>query len=468
MTDSAYDIVIIGSGPGGYVAAIRAAQAGAKVALVEKERLGGTCLNRGCIPTKALIHDAALFQAVTSGRYCIDSNGALTVNLGRMMARKQQTIDTLVGGVDRLLTSYGVDSFAGTGRVERPEVVLVDRGDGCQRLATKGIILASGSVPTSVPIEGADLAGVVTSRELLEIQRLPERLVVIGGSVVGVEFACLFAALGVEVSLVGRSSFLKDIDPQLAKRLRSQLRRDGMSITIGVQFEAIRAQGGTLSVCYAHSGRQESVEGDLVLLATGRTPYTEGLGLEALGIRTNGPAIAVNERLQTSVPGIYAIGDCTGGQMLAHVASYEADVAVENILGKPRKADYRVVPNCVYTIPEIAGVGLSEGGARELGIAVSVTRFPFAANGRAQALGETEGQVRMVCETKPDGRGRVLGVHIMGPNASELIGEAAVAMTLGATAKDLACTIHAHPTLSEALMEAAMAHVGGAIHYELK
>lgn len=468
MTNGNYDVVIIGGGPGGYVAAIRAAQRGARVALVEKDRLGGTCLNRGCIPTKALIHDAALFRRVALGQYGIKAEGALTVDMHRLMARKRQVVETLVAGVARLMDSYGIEVIQGNGQLLAPERVRVQGVDGPRELTAKAVILATGSVPAEVPIPGVDLGGVMTSNELLEIESLPASMVVIGGSVVGVEFACMFAALGAQVTIVGRKSFLRDADAQLAKRMQSVLRRQGINIIIGVDFREItRNSAGHLAVQYVRQGVLERAEAEVVLVATGRRPYTKGLGLEHLGVRMDGAAIAVDEHLETSLPGVYAIGDCTGGLMLAHVAFYEAEVAVDNALGASRVVDHSVVPIAIFTMPEIAGVGLTEAQAKERGIPFRMSRFPFAVNGRAVAIGETEGQVRMLCEQTPDGHsGKVLGVHIMGPNAGDLIAEAALALRLGATAADIAHTIHAHPTLPEALMEAAMGHLQGAIHYE--
>lgn len=463
-----YDIVIIGAGPGGYVAAIRAAQRGATVALVEKEDIGGTCLNRGCIPTKALVHDAELYRDATSGSYCVDAEGSFRLDFARLMERKTEVVGTLVGGVKRLLDSYGVQTVMGHGHIKQPGLVEVDRQEGTQSLSCRAIIIATGSVPSRVPIPGADLPGVVSSRELLGIASLPERLVIVGGSSVGVEFACIFQALGTDVTLLGRKSFVKDTEPQIAKRLRAHMLRQGMSVTIGLTFKRIRTgDDGSLWVEYERNGKEMTAEADLVLLATGRHPNTETLGLEELGIDTDGATIEVDERLQTNVPGIYAIGDCTGGYMFAHVASYEAEVAVANILGEKREADYRVVPTCIFTMPEIADVGMTEAEAEETGLTYTVARFPFRANGRALAIGETYGQIRMLCEQTPEGQGgKVLGVHIIGPRAGDLIAEAALAMRLGATAEDIAHTIHAHPTMPEATMEAAMAHSLGAIHYE--
>ena len=463
-----YDIAIIGSGPGGYVAAIRAAQKGARVALIEKDRLGGTCLNRGCIPTKAMARDAEVYRDATSGAYCVDACGGFRVDFGRLMQRKRQVVDSLVEGVHRLMGSYGVDIISGSGRILGPGLVEVVEGGQRREIASRSVIIATGSVPARVSIEGVGLAGVLTSDQLLESETLPKSMVVVGASAIGMEFACVFHALGTRVTVLERESFLRETEQQLARRLRTLLSRRGMSIGIGPEVKGIeRGANGLLRVNYDRRGKEGWCEGEVVLLATGRWPYTEGLGLDALGVAMNGRAIAVNEHLETSVRGIYAIGDCTGGHMLAHVASYEAKVAVANALGERRPADYRVVPNCIFTMPEIADVGLTEAEAKGLGMGFKVSRFPFAVNGRAVAMGETEGQIRMICERGPDGLGgKVLGVHIMGPRAGDLIAGAALAMRLGATASQIADTIHAHPTLPEAMMEAAMGQLDGAIHFE--
>jgi dihydrolipoamide dehydrogenase len=461
-----FDLAVIGSGPGGYVAALRAAQRGARVVLVEKEQLGGTCLNRGCIPTKTLVRDAEVYRDAVSGQYALRCDAPIQVDFVRLMARKRQVVGTFVDGVAHLLAAQKVTVVRGTATLAGERRIAVQTVDGLVEIEAGHVILATGSVPASVPITGVDLPGVLTSRELLEIDHLPESMVVIGASTVGLEFACLLHALGTRVTVLGRQSFLRDAEPQLAKRFRSMLTRQGIEVHVGLEFTAIeRADNGQLRVTFERRGSQ-AAEGEIVLLSTGRSPYTVGLGLELVGVQLRGRAIAVDSHLQTSVPGIYAIGDCIGGMMLAHVASYEAEVAVDNILGEPREVDYRVVPNCIFTMPEIAGVGLTEEQAKEQRLSFAVARFPFSVNGRAMALGETEGQVRILSETGANGPGRILGVHIMGPRASDLIAEAALAMQLNATAADIARTIHAHPTVPEALMEAAMNQGAGAIHYE--
>jgi dihydrolipoamide dehydrogenase len=460
-----YDIAVIGAGTGGYVAALRAAQRGARVALVEKERVGGTCLNHGCIPTKALMRDAEVYHDVVSGQYAVRADTPIQVDFAKMMARKQQVVETLVGGVEHLLAMRKVDVLRGSGRLLGEQRIAVESATGEQILEAGAIILATGSVAAKLPVPGAELPGVLDTRELLEIDSLPESVTIIGAGTVGIEFACLLHALGVQVTVLERCFFLRDAEPQLARRFRSVLARRGIDVQMDLEVQSFeRLPNGKLRAHYDRRGQQH-VDADRVLVSVGRAPVTEGLGLDAAGVALEGRFIAVDEHLQTSAPGIYAIGDCIGGYMLAHVASYEAEVAVDNIMGEPRVADYRVVPNCIFTMPEIASVGLTEEQAKAQGLAFSVARFPFTVNGRALTLGETEGQVRIISEPEPEGKGRILGVHIMGPHASDLIAEAALAMQLNASAHDIARTIHAHPTAPEALMEAAMNAGIGAIHF---
>ena len=468
-----YDIVIIGGGMGGYVAAIRASQLGARVALIERDRLGGTCLNRGCIPTKAMIHDADLVRQVTSGAFCLEAEGGWRINFERLQARKREVVEQLVGGVERLLRNARIETLNGTGRILRPGLVQVtgptsDGAEQTREVAARAIIIASGSVPAPTPIPGTDLPGVLTSDDILEIEAVPKRLVIIGASVVGVEFACLFEALGSQVIMLERQMMLRESEQQLVRRLRALMTRRGIAIKISVEPEVIECPPeGALCVPYTDGDEHLRAAGDVVLQATGRWPYTAGLGLEELGIAMDGRAIKVDEHLQTNIPGLYAVGDCIGGPMLAHVASYEGEVAVENILGRPRTADLSVVPNCVFAAPELAGVGLTEAEAKETGLPFLVSRFPFNINGRALTLGDSDGQIRMLCADQGDGHGgKVLGVHILGPHAGDLIAEAALAMQVGATAQDIADTIHAHPTLPEAMREAALGQLDGAIHYE--
>jgi len=465
-----YDIVIIGGGPGGYVAALRARQLGARVALVERERVGGTCLNRGCIPTKAMVRGAEVFKlAQEAATFGVDT-GPVRLDLARFVARRDQVVETLVSGVERLLAGSGVSLYAGRGRIAGGAAegwrVVVSGQDGKEQVVIgRRVIVATGAVSAPLPVPGADLPGVLDSWDLLQLRELPHHLVIIGAGVVGMEMACIFHALGSRVTIVELlPTILPPVDPALSRRFAALVRQRGMALHTGARVTAItQREDGWLGVAFEAGHGSETAWGDRVLVATSRWPSTGGTGIEALGVAMNGRAIAVNEYLETSVPGIYAIGDCIGGQMLAHVASYEGEVAVENILGRRRRTDYTVVPACIFTTPEIADVGLTEEQAQGQGIACTVSVFPFTACARALAQGETEGQVRLVCEA---GSGKVLGLHIMGPHASDLIAEGALAMRLGATARDIAELIHAHPTLSEAVMEAGKEQLEGAIHFQ--
>jgi dihydrolipoamide dehydrogenase len=458
-------MVIIGGGPGGYVAAIRAAQLGAKVALVEKDRIGGTCLNRGCIPTKALVRSVEALQLVEEAPTLGVIAEEPAFDFARIMARKDEVVARLVGGVEGLLQAHEVEVLSGTATIPKPGLVLIRAASGDQELAAKNIIIATGSVPAHPPIAGLDAPGVLTSDEILKLEDVPDSLAVIGGGVIGLEFASIFHALGTRVTVLEMlPTLLPTVDGELARRYKNHLQQGGAEVHLRARVEEIRPKGDGLTVRVADSGEQ--IEAEKVLVATGRVPYTEGLGLEELGVQRERGAIVVDEHTATNVPGIYAIGDVTGGVMLAHVASRQGEVAVENMMGHPVAMDYRAVPNCVFTLPEIAGVGLTEEETKQGGLDYQVARFPFSASGRALILGETTGLVKLICESES---GKVLGMHIMGPQASDLIAEGALAIQMRATARDIAETIHAHPTLSEAIMEAAKAAAfGEAIHYRRK
>lgn len=453
------DVVVIGGGPGGYVAAIHAAHLGVQVALIEKDRLGGTCLNRGCIPTKALVRSAeVLLEARRADEFGVET-GSVRANLPRIMAHKKKVVDALVSGVEQLIKANKVSLHRGTGRLVSPHLVKVNGAE----IAARNIIVATGSESALLPIDGLDLPGVVTTDGILELEELPESLVIIGGSHVGVEFASIFNALGTKVTIVKRRPLLLEpIDEEIGRRFAQLLPRQGIHVITGAAVKTIRRDGSLLRVVWDTSEGPQGVNGQMVLMATGRRPYSEGLGCSELGLKMERGAISVNECLETNIDGVYAIGDVLGKHMLAHVASYEGEIAAENALGRRRQADYRAVPTCVFTYPEIAGVGITEQDARDSNIPHKVSKFPFAACGRAAAMGETVGMVKMICHA---GDGKVLGVHIMGPHAGDLIAEGALAIQLGATARDLAHTIHAHPTLPEALQETAMGLLEGAIHF---
>jgi dihydrolipoamide dehydrogenase len=453
------DVVVIGGGPGGYVASIHAAHLGAQVALIEKDRLGGTCLNRGCIPTKALVRSAEIFlEAKRADEFGVEI-GSVKASLPQIMARKRKVVDTLVSGVEQLIKANKVSLHHGIGRLVSPRLVKVNATE----IAAGKIIIATGSESALLPIDGLGLPGVLTTDDILELEELPESLVVIGGSHVGVEFASIFNALGTKVTIVKRRPLLLEpIDQEIGRRFAQLLSRQGIHVITGAAVKAIIRDKSLLRVIWDTPEGEEGVNGQIVLIATGRRPYIKEIGCSGLGLKMERGAIRVNEHLETNIEGVYAIGDVLGKHMLAHVASYEGEVAVENALGRRRQADYRAVPTCIYTYPEIAGVGITEQDARDSNIPHKVSKFPFAACGRAVAMGETIGMVKMICHSRD---GRVLGVHIMGPQAGDLIAEGVLALQLGATARDLAYTIHAHPTLPEAVHETAMGMLDGAIHF---
>lgn len=456
-----FDIGIIGGGPGGYVAAIRAAQLGAKVAVVEQERLGGVCLNWGCIPTKAMTSAIELLLEIEEA----EDFGILVsepgLDFSRMMARKDEVVERLVSGVESLMDARKIQVIAGHGQLASPTGIRIS-AESSKELEVKKIIVATGSVPAKPPVPGVDLPAVMTSREILALQEPPHDLVIIGGGAIGVEFASIFNALGTKVTLVEMlPSLVAPVDEELGRRYTQLLRRQGVEIHLRSPLKEIAERDGSVEVVYEGPQGEGAIAADAVLLATGRVPLTEGLNLGDVGVKLERGAIAVDEHMATSVPGIYAIGDVTGGWMLAHVASREGEVAAEHALGRDSTMDYTAVPNCVFTLPEMAGVGLTEQEVKEQGIPYRKSRFPFSASGRALAMGQTTGLVKMICEQ--DSR-RILGLHIMGPHATDMIAEGALAIQSGATAEDIVRTIHAHPTLPEAVREAALGQMEGAIH----
>ena len=467
MTTEPYDLAVLGDGPAGYVAALRAAQLGARPVLIEGQRVGGTCLNTGCILTKALTTSTELLLKARRAHEFGLAIPTAAPDLPALMEYKQGAVDALVGGVEHLLRRAGVTLLRGTGYLSAPTTLRVqpDTGDAISVSARK-VILAPGSITARPPIPGLDLPGVITSTEALDISDVPARLIVIGGGVIGLEFACIYEALGSQVTILEMMPTLLPggTDEGLAQRLALLFRRRGMGVVTGAQVEAIVPVGGSLGVTYRDAtGVLSRAEGDRVLVAVGRWPNTEGLGLAEAGVKMTGRGIAVDEHLATSVPNVWAVGDAVGGPMLAHKAMVDGRVAAENACGGSRTADYRSVPNVIFTRPEVASVGLTEAQARQRGADVKVAQFPFSANPRAQILGETDGLVKLVCDA---GSGAVLGVHLLGPHVTDLIAEGALAVQLGATADDLAWTTHAHPTLPEAMLEAALGFRDATIHFQ--
>jgi dihydrolipoamide dehydrogenase len=458
-----YQVIIIGAGPGGYVSAIRAAQMGLRVALIDQEQVGGVCLNHGCIPTKTLVTSSQLFGKMKRAAAYGISVDRIEIDWEKVIARKNMVVNKLVKGVEFLLKKNKVTFINGTASLIAPHQVRIKKKDGSEQVLTgEHLILATGSRPASFPALGYNGKNVVTSKELLNIDQLPSRLVIIGGGVVGCEFASIFSALGVEVTIIElQSRLLPLLEEELSKTLTSVFKKAGLKVLTENRVEEVKATGDEVQVRLAGG---EVLTADLVLLSLGRVPNTTGLGLEDLGVMLNEKGrVKVDDRMRTNLPWLYAIGDVTDTPFdLAHTASGEGIVAVENITGHDRKMDYHAVPNCVFTIPEMASVGLAVQEAEARGLQIKVGRFPMMASGKAVSMGETIGFVLMVAEAET---GRILGVHIMGPHASDLIAEATIALNHGMTVDELAATIHAHPTLAETVMEAGEAVFGKAIHF---
>jgi len=454
------DIVVIGGGPGGYVAAIRATQLGAKVYLIEKEKLGGVCTNRGCIPSKALLRNVQMFSPLLG---CFED--LLSFNIKAAMERKTAIVETLVKGIEALLKRNGVNVIYGLGRITAPSTVTIELKDG-QRTTVKGrnIIIATGSTLTIPSILGIEGRKVITTDQALNLLEIPESILIIGGGYVGLEFSFIFKGMGSrEITLVEiMPNILPSEDEEVTSKMKLFMENKG--ITVLTNARALRISDGTNQkkiVLVSTTEGEKEFHVDAVLVGTGRRPNSNGLGLENIGVETVQNRIPVNPRMQTSAPRVFAVGDVASAFMLAHVAMAEGIVAAENAMDLPNAIDYSSIPRCVYTDPELAFVGLSEKDAREQFGKVNVGRFPLFASGRAVTIGETVGIIKVVSDSVS---GRVLGVHMMAPYASELIHECALAIKLKATINDLASTVHAHPTLAEAVKEAALDSKGEAIH----
>ena len=446
-----FDLTVVGSGPGGYVAAIHAARRGARVAIVEEKEWGGTCLNLGCIPTKALIQSAeVLALARRAAEFGVNIPSA-EPDWPVMQGRKDKVVAGMRNGVQSLLRSNGIELVTGRGQLAGGAKVAVDGRD----LGATNILLAPGSVPARPPIPGIEYG--LTSDDILAIREIPSSLVIVGGGVVGMEFAGIFNTLGTRVTVIEMlDQLLTPLDPDVASRFQQLMTRRGIEFNLSSRVEGIEKGDSSFRVKF--EGRQ--LDADVVLVATGRVPATDNMGIDEAGVVRERRAVKVDGHLRTTVPNVFAIGDATMISMLAHTASYQGEIAVANALGKSITADYRAIPAGVYTDPEIAFVGLSEAQARAAGETVKVGSFPFSALGRAQVLGETAGMVKLVT----DGGGYLLGGTVMGPRATDLIAEIALALSQGLTASELAHTVHAHPTLPEAIFEAALDVDGDAIH----
>ncbi|AET70230.1 dihydrolipoamide dehydrogenase [Desulfosporosinus orientis DSM 765] len=456
-----YQVGILGGGPGGYVCALRAAQLGLSVLLVEGEKLGGTCLNRGCIPTKALVKSADLWREMGRAEEFGLFAGEKRIDYSAVVARKDQVVNSLVNGVDKLMKAAKIHVVKGWGEFNKVGQLSVATEGGEENYSVENIILATGSVPARIPIPGSDLPGVVTSDEILEGTQLPKHLVIIGGGVIGLEFASIYEAFGVKVSVVEMlPTLLPTIDEEIPKRLTPLLKRSRIDVYTKTAVKGIRKDGENLVVEIEDSKGLKEIQADRVLLSTGRRPNLRGIDVNSLGLETERGAIKVNAQMQTNLPNVYAIGDVVGGIMLAHVASEEGIVAVEHIAGRSVEMNYKAIPSAIFTHPEIATVGLTEQELKASGQEYHVSKFPFSANGKALALGESVGLVKILA----DSEGIVKGASIMGPQASTLISELVIAVEKGLRAEDIARTVHAHPTLPEAVMEAAHGIMGKPLH----
>jgi dihydrolipoamide dehydrogenase len=463
-----YDLVVIGTGPGGYVCAIRAAQLGLKTAVVEKDKtFGGTCLNVGCIPSKALLHASELFDEAghSFGKMGIKV-GAPALDLPAMMKFKDEGVDGNVKGVAYLLKKNKVDAFPGVGRITAPGRIEVKSADGkSEAIETKAIVIATGSDVARLKGIDIDEKRIVSSTGALALAKVPAKLLVVGAGVIGLELGSVWRRLGSQVQVVEfLDRILPGMDLDVAKNFQRILQKQGIAFKLSSKVTAIDSSGPTLkaSVESAAGGTAETLEADVALIAIGRVPYTEGLGLEAAGVKLDDRRrIAVDAHFATNVPGIYAIGDVIAGPMLAHKAEDEGVAAAEIIAGRAGHVNYDVIPNVIYTFPEVASIGKSEEELKAAGVAYNTGKFPFTANGRAKVNLQTDGFVKILADAKTD---RVLGVHILGPDAGNMIAEAAVAMEFGASSEDIARTCHAHPTLTEAVKEAAMAVEKRSIH----
>lgn len=459
-----YNLAVIGSGPGGYVGAIRAAQLGMRVAIVERDRLGGVCLNWGCIPTKALLRNAEIIALLRRGQEFGFSFDNLRVDFSIAVKRSEQAARKLSKGVEYLMKKNKITVIPGEGKLVGKGQVRVTKEAAVTDLQAERILVATGARPREIPGVPVDGKRVITSTEALSLPQVPRSMLIIGAGAVGVEFADIYGAYGAEITLIEMLPRILPVeDAEISSFVEKVFAKRGMKILTGTKVERLTVKGEEVRVQVSKEGRMEEITGDVALVGIGRVPNVEGLGLENLGVKSgHGGFVEVNDRYETSADGIYAIGDVVGGALLAHKAMAEAIVAVEGMAGiEGRRLDPLKIPNCTYCSPQVASVGLTEEQAKEQGRHVKVGRFSFQASGKAVALGDTEGFVKVVADAE---YGEVLGLHIVGPEATEMIAEATMARTLEATLDDVHHSVHAHPTLSETVAEACLAALGRAIH----
>lgn len=466
-SSNSVDIIVIGGGPGGYVAAIKAAQMGGKVLLVEKDELGGACLNRGCIPTKAMLASADVYDTICrrSQDFGVTVKGEVSLDFPKVIDRRQKVVNQLVSGVGFLMKKNNIQVVKGAARLASRTTVEVTAADGSKQTITgKNIIIATGSEPVVVPIPGLDGANVWDSDGALAATKPPKSILIVGGGAIGLEWGYMFRKFGSEVTIVELMSHVLPLnDSEIAKELERSFKKAGIKVLTEHKVTKVDHKNGqeVVTVEPAAGGSALQITAEKILVAVGRRPVTKGLGLEELGIVTERGRIVADASMRTNIPNIYAIGDVVGGMLLAHKASEEGVIAAENCMGKSTKMDYKAIPACVYTSPEVATVGISEDTAKERGLDYKTGKFSFRANGKALGIGEAEGIVKFVVDAK---YGEVLGCHMIGPHVTDMIHEIVIGMDSEATIDTIARAVHAHPTLSEVTKEAALDVDGEAIH----
>lgn len=443
-----YDVAVLGGGPGGYEAAIRCSQYGLKTVLIEARELGGTCLNRGCIPTKALLHGAEFYDEAKGAQEFGVLFDNITFDYEKLAAYKEKIVSRLRKGIEGLEKAHGVTVIKGFGVLKNANEIAVNG----ETVVADHIILATGSAPFLPPIPGVDNKSVMTSDEVLEMKQCPESLVIIGGGIIGIEFATLYASLGKKVAVIEmQPDILQGIDKEIVKELSQILKRKGVQIIAGAKVTGIE-EAEEITVNYEKDGQPKSAAGTCCIVSVGRKAQIDQIGLDAVGIKRNGSFIEVDAYLRTNIPSIYAIGDITGKIQLAHVATKQGMVAAENIIGKQKRMKYEVVPSCLYTNPEIAWIGLSEEEAIKAGKNIKIGRYGVGGNGKSSVMGHSKGLIKLVCDHVT---GEVYGAQIMAPRATDMIGEIAVIMECEGTIEELSDTIHPHPTVCEIIVEAA-------------
>lgn len=456
------DLVIIGGGPGGYEAAIRGAQLGKRVTLIEQDRMGGTCLNRGCIPTKALYKNAETINSLKKMLEFGISLSEFTFDMSTAQDRKNEVVDKLVTGVDQLLKGNNIEVIKGKASFKTNKVILVSTESGTEEITANDIIIATGSTTALVPVPGIHLDGVITSDEILSFEEVPKNLVVLGGGVVGVELASIFASFGSEVTIVEfMPKILFRLDDELSKKLTVYLKKQGIKIMAGTGLKEVQQSTEGLIVIVENEKGKTELNCDYLLSAAGRKPNTDGLNLEAVGIEYDKKGIKVDENYKTSAEGVYAIGDVIGGTMLAHISSEEGKACVEKLCGHNTEVNYSAVLSCIFTFPEVASAGMTEDEAKAKNIEYLVGKSMFGANGKALTMGEGEGFIKVLADKESH---KIIGVHIMGPHASDIIHDGSMAIRNNLTIEHIKESVFAHPTLSEVFYEAVCACIGEAIH----